>query len=118
MARLIYDEKHKEILDAMLLGLSGVRAGKMFGYPAYYIDGRLFACVYGSGVGVKVPEELAARLLKRPDIAPFQPLGKPKMKEWIQINPQRAEDYRHDLEIFQLAVEFVSSLARTEGTGE
>ena len=116
MAKLIYNEKHKKVLDAMLLGLPGVRAGKMFGYPAYYVDDKLFACVYGSGVGVKVPEDFAAGLLKRPYIVPFQPMGKPKMKEWIQINRQRSEDYRNDLEIFQLSVEFVSNLAKTKGT--
>ena len=86
MTKLVYNEKHKIVLDAFLLGLPGVRAGKMFGYPAYYVDDKLFACVYGSGVGVKVPEDFAAGLLKRPYIVPFQPMGKPKMKEWIQIN--------------------------------
>jgi hypothetical protein len=110
MADPRYDAKHKEVLDAMLLGLPGVRAGRMFGYPAYYINDKLFACIYGSGVGVKVPEDSAVELLKLPHIFPFQPLGKPKMKEWIQIDRPRSEDYRHDLEIFQAAVEFVGHL--------
>ena len=114
MAKPVYNETHKTILDAMLLGLPGVRAGKMFGYPAYYVDDKLFACVYGSGVGVKVPEDVAAGLLERPHIAPFQPLGKPKMKEWIQINRQQSEDYRNDLEILQLSMEFVGNLAKTK----
>lgn len=116
MAKLIYNEKYKNLLDAMLLGLPGVRAGKMFGYPAYYVDDKLFACVYGSGVGVKVPEDFAAELLKRSHIVSFQPMGKPKMKEWIQINRQRSEDYRNDLEIFQRSVEFVGNLTKTRGT--
>jgi hypothetical protein len=116
MAEIIYEAKHKEVLDAMLLGLPGVRAGKMFGYPAYYVNNKLFACVYGDGVGVKVPENFAAELLKRPHIVSFQPLGKPKMKEWIQINRSRSEDYRLDLEIFQIALEFVGHLTGTGGT--
>jgi hypothetical protein len=116
MAQPIYNETHKTILDAMLLGLPGVRGGKMFGYPAYYVNNKLFACVYGSGVGVKVPEDVTAGFLERPHIAPFQPLGKPKMKEWIQINRQRSEDYRNDLEIFQLSVEFVGNLTKTKGS--
>jgi TfoX N-terminal domain len=116
LAELIYETKHQEVLDAMLLGLPGVRAGKMFGYPAYYVNDKLFACVYGSGVGVKVPEDFAAGFLERPHIVPFQPLGKPKMKEWVQINRQRSEDYRNDLEIFQLSVEFVGNLTKTTGS--
>jgi hypothetical protein len=62
MAELIYETKHKEVLDAMLLGLPGVRAGKMFGYPAHHVDDQLFTCAYGPGVGVKVPEDFAAGL--------------------------------------------------------
>jgi hypothetical protein len=116
MATLIYETKHKEVLDTMLLGLPGVRAGKMFGYPAYYINDKLFACVYGSGVGVKVPEDFAAELLKLPHIFPFQPLGKPRMKEWIQIDRPRSEDYRLDLKIFQAALEFVGRLTGKGGT--
>jgi hypothetical protein len=112
MANSIYNEKHKEVLDAMLLGLPGVRAGKMFGYPAYYVEGKLFACVYGAGVGVKVPGDSAAELLQRPHIVPFQPQGKPQMHEWIQINRQHSADYRHDLDIFQLSLEFVGKLAK------
>jgi hypothetical protein len=113
MAKIIYEAKHKEALDALLLGLPGVRAGKMFGYPAYYVNDRLFACVYGSGVGVKVPANLAAELLQRPQIIPFQPLGKPAMKEWVQINHSWSADYRQDLEIFQAALEFVGRLSKT-----
>jgi hypothetical protein len=116
MAKMIYKEKHKNVLDAMLLELPGVRAGKMFGYPAYYVDDKLFACVYGAGVGVKVPADSAAGLLNKPYIISFQPLGKPKMKEWIQINHQQSEDYRDDLEIFQLSVEFVGNLTKTKGS--
>jgi hypothetical protein len=116
MTETVYEAKHKEALDALLLGLPGVRAGKMFGYPAYYVNDRLFACVYGSGVGVKVPPGFASELLKQPHVVPFQPLGKPKMKEWVQINRSRPADYRLDLEIFQVAVEFVSRLSKNGGT--
>ena len=118
MAKPIYNETHRTILDAMLLVLPAVRAGKMFGYPAYYVDNKLFACVYGSGVGVKVPKDVAVGLLERPHIVPFQPLEKPKMKEWIQINRQHSEDYRNDLEIFLLSVEFVGNLTKTKGSGK
>jgi hypothetical protein len=38
------------------------------------------------------------------------------MKEWIQINRQRFEDYRNDLEIFQLSVKFVGNLTKTRGS--
>ena len=55
MAKAEYNQKIKESLDSFLLVFTGVAAGKMFGYPAYYFGNRLFACVYEDGVGVKVP---------------------------------------------------------------
>ncbi len=107
MVKPIYEERHKEILDTILLGLPGVKAGKMFGYPEYYINKNLFACIFGEGAGVKVPQHLAKELLKRPHVAPFQPLGKSKMREWVQINRKRSVDYKKDFAIFQSSVQFV-----------
>ncbi len=104
----------KAILDSLLLNMPSVVEGKMFGYPAYYVNGKLFACIYGEGVGVKVPEEVANKLLSEQHVVPFQPLGKPKMKEWIQINRVRSEDYRKDINIFRTSVEFVSQLQTTK----
>lgn len=118
MARPAAEPGHKKILDALLLGMPGVVAGKMFGYAAYYANGKLFACIYGEGVGVKLPEALASKLLARKHIVPFRPLGKPKMREWIQINRKRAADYRRDIGIFRTSAEFVrrrQAPARQEG---
>lgn len=100
----------KSALDTLLLNLPGVVEGKMFGYDAYYVNGKLFACIYGGGVGVKVPEEIASTLLSKKHIIPFQPLGKPKMREWIQINRARPADYRKDISIFSASVDFVSQI--------
>jgi hypothetical protein len=105
---------HKAILDSLLLGMPNVEEGKMFGYAAYYVNGKLFACIYGDGVGVKVPEVVASKLLSKKHIVPFQPLGKPKMREWIQINRARPADYRKDINIFLSSVEFVSQIQTTE----
>jgi hypothetical protein len=103
--------EHKEFLDSILLGLPGVKAGKMFGYPAYYVNKKLFTCGYGEGVGVKLPEARASELLAEHHIAAFQPLGHPKMREWVQINRKDSGDYVLDLAIFQSCIAFVSRLA-------
>lgn len=104
----------KAVLDSLLLTIPNVVEGKMFGYAAYYVNRRLFACIYGEGVGVKVPEAVASKLLTEKHVVPFQPLGKPKMKEWIQINRARPADYRKDIGIFRTSVEFVSQLKTTK----
>jgi hypothetical protein len=110
MNRAKFDLENKRIIDAFLLKVPGVVSGKMFGYPAYYINKRLFACLYENGVGVKVPENVAIDLIGKEGIIHFQPLGKARMKEWIQINRERSEDYLNDREIFEESIKFVSSL--------
>ena len=108
MTSIHYNPAHKEVLDSLLLPFPGVKPGKMFGYPAYYIDTRLFACLYEGGVGVKVPADIADSLVGREGIVRFQPLGRKSMKEWIQINRARSEDYAGDLEIFRISMAFTS----------
>jgi hypothetical protein len=110
MAKAVFNSHHKAVLDALLQQLPGVTPGKMFGYPAYYVHGKLFACVYGDGVGVKVPEETANNLLTNTHGVPFQPMGKPKMREWVQINRLDSSDYRLDEDILLCAVRFVDPL--------
>ena len=59
------NKNHKAVLDALLLQEEHVNADKMFDYPAYYAGRKLCVCLYGQGVGVKVPETTAAALLER-----------------------------------------------------
>jgi hypothetical protein len=110
MGKANFNVENKKILDSFLLETPDVVSGKMFGYPAYYINKKLFACVYENGVGIKIPEDKANELKGNEGIIHFQPLGRAKMREWIQINRTRSEDYLEDKEIFDYSIKFVSSL--------
>ncbi len=106
-----YHPGHKAVLDDLLLGHPLVQPGKMFGFPAYYAGRKLCICFYEQGVGVKLPEQSAARLLAAdPNAIPFQPLGKPKMREWVQINLVRSEDYRQYESVFDESIRHVPAL--------
>ena len=90
-----FNSEHKAVLDDLLLGHTQIRSGKMFGFPAYYAGKKLSICLYEQAVGIKLPEQSVAKLLEMDrNTTPFQPMGKPKMREWIQINLSRSEDYR------------------------
>jgi hypothetical protein len=107
-----FNVDHKAILDEMLLGHPNVRPGKMFGFPAYYVGKKLCICLYEQGVGVKLPEVSAKKLLETdPNVAPFMPLGKPKMREWVQINLIRSEDYRGYLSVFDESIQYLVELS-------
>jgi len=76
--------------------------GKMFGYPAFYAAGKLVACVYGSGVGVRLAPDEASRLRGAP-ARTFEPYGK-RMREWTFIEPPEADDLRADAAVLAAAV--------------
>jgi hypothetical protein len=103
-----FNSAHKAVLDDLLLDHPDVRPGKMFGFPAYYVGKKLCICLYEQGVGVKLPEQSAAKLLDADEnVIPFQPLGKPKMREWIQINLSRSEDYRQYKSVFDESIQYL-----------
>ena len=103
-----FNPQHKAVLDDLLHGYPNVRPGKMFGFPAYYAGGKLCICLYEQGVGVKLPEQSAAKLLKTDrNVIPFQPMGRRKMREWVQINLGRSEDYRQYKSVFEESVRHV-----------
>lgn len=107
-----FNPEHKAVLDDILLGHPLVRPGKMFGFPAYYAGKKLCICLYEQGVGVKLPESTAARLLEAdPNTIPFRPMGKPKMREWVQINLDRSEDYRQYKAVFEESIRHASTLS-------
>ncbi len=110
MSKAQFNLKHKEVLDSFLLNNPLVKPGKMYGHPAYYVGGKLFASLFMEGVCVKVPESLVNKLLKRNEIIPFQPMGR-KMREWILIIRKNSEDYLKDQDIFEESIKFVSSIA-------
>ena len=103
-----FNSEHKAVLDDLLLGHPYVRPGKMFGFPAYYVGKKLCICLYGQGIGVKLPEQTVVKLLETDqNTILFQPLGKPKMREWIQINLDRSEDYRQYMPIFDESIRYL-----------
>jgi len=112
MSTVIFNQEHKEVIDALLLQIPGVDPGRMFGYPAYYKDGKMFACIYGNGVAIKIPKDRVDSLVGQGGIVRFRPMGRRQMKEWIQIDRERSEDYRNDLEILKISIDYVSSFVK------
>jgi hypothetical protein len=103
-------EATRALLDALLLPLPGVVAGTLFGVPAYSVRRKVFACLYGGAVAVKVPESLARSLAGQSQIAPFQPMGRPRMREWVEIRRATPEAYRQDAQTLRAAYDHVAGL--------
>jgi hypothetical protein len=104
------ETSRKAQIDALLLKLPGVSARKINGLDAYFVSDRMFACISGHGVGLRLPVATATELqFSRDNVMPFQPGGMTSSREWIQIDRAEAAEYEKDLELFQASLEFVKA---------
>jgi hypothetical protein len=102
--------RRKARLDALLLQLPGVSARTISGLDAYFVSDRMFACISGNGIGLRLPVATATELqFSRENVVAFQPRGVATTREWIQIDRADAADYEKDLPLFQASVEFVKA---------
>src|SRR3954464_3682156 len=84
----------KAQLDALLLALPGVSARKINSLDAYFVSDKMFACISGEGVGLRLPVATVTNLsFARGDVVPFQPGGMASTREWVQINRVDAARY-------------------------
>ena len=104
------ESSRKTQLDALLLKLPGVSGKKINGLDAYFVSDRMFACISGDGIGLRLPAAVATELqFARDNVVPFQPGGMASSREWIQIDRAEVADYEKDLQLFQASIEFVKT---------
>ncbi len=102
------ESSRKAQIDTILLQFPGVVSKKLNHLDAYFVNDRMFACISGSGIGLRLPVADATELqFSRENVVPFQPGGTASSREWIQINREDAAEYEKDLELFQASIAFV-----------
>jgi hypothetical protein len=103
----------KDHIDVVLLGLPGVAPRKINGLDAYFVSDRMFACISGKGVGLRLPVAVATELqFSRDNVTSFSPGGMASTREWIQIDREDPAEYAKDLELFQASIDFVKGGGR------
>ena len=103
-------DSRKAQFDALLLKLPGVSARKINGLDAYFVSDKMFACISGNGIGLRLPVAVATELqFSRGDVVQFQPGGMASTREWIQIDHADVADYEKDLALFQSSLDFVKA---------
>jgi hypothetical protein len=103
-------ESRRAQIEAVLLKLPGVSARKINGLDAFFVSDKMFACISGQGVGLRLPVAAATELqFSRDNIVPFQPGGMASTREWVQINRADAAGYESDLPLFQASIDFVKA---------
>jgi hypothetical protein len=100
----------KSLIDALLLKLPGVSARKINGLDAYFVSDKMFACISGEGIGLRLSAAAATELqFSRANVSAFTPAGVTSTREWIQINRADAADYKEDLALFEASITFVKA---------
>ena len=104
------ESSRKAQIDAVLLKLPGVSTRKINGLDGYFVSDRMFACISGQGVGLRLSVATATELqFSRDNVVPFQPGGVASTREWIQINRAEAAEYEKDLQLFEASIAFVKA---------
>jgi hypothetical protein len=88
--RLLHDRGLFDVAFAQVRDRDpSVHEGAMFGCPAAFVGAHMAFCVYGSGIGIKLPAERAAELVQAGRAFAFQPYGRSPMREWVEIRITR-----------------------------
>ena len=105
--------RRKAQIDTLLLALPGVSTRTLNKLDAYFVKDKMFACISGKGVGLRLPVATATQLqFSRHNVVPFQPGGMASTREWIQIDREDAADYTDDLALFRESIDFVKGGSR------
>jgi len=66
----------KAQIDSLLLKLPGASSRKINGLDAYFVSDKMFACISGDGIGLRLPAARATELqFSRNDVGPFRPVA-------------------------------------------
>jgi len=108
-----YREDVLSVLSELLGDDEDVELGQMMGSPAFYCltpsgKRKMFACVYGPGVALKLPREMADNLIGEAGIEPWAPGRAHVMGGWVLLIRADAQDYRDELELLRLSIDHTS----------
>jgi hypothetical protein len=71
--------------DAAVAGFTEIERKKMFGYPAAFVNDRLFTGLFQESMIIKLPDTLRQELLALRGAAPFEPVPGRVMHEFVVV---------------------------------
>lgn len=104
-----YDLEQKAAVDELLLDMPGVKGGKAFGYPAYKVNGKVFAFVGSNGMAIKLTEKRVSELIgTHPHFQPFHVADGIVWKAWLSIQPEEPAEYAQHEALYQESLTLVA----------
>jgi hypothetical protein len=109
-----YNPDHEKALNNAMKGVKGATAEKMFGFPAYKVNGTLAVSVKSEGIVAKVGEKSAQKLIGKAGIKAYEPLPGRVWKEWVLIT----SDFDKHKAVFDEAAKYVAAETKPAAKAE
>jgi TfoX/Sxy family transcriptional regulator of competence genes len=74
------------VFEKAVHSLRGVEGRKMFGYPAIFVNGNMFAGLVRNAMVLRLGEDHRQQFLQLPGAKPFIAMGR-RMTEWVVVPP-------------------------------
>jgi hypothetical protein len=107
MASSTFNPAIKTVVDEMLT-MPGIKAGSAFGYPAYKINGKVFAFVGEKGLMLKLPAgRIQSALEQHPSASILEVQPGVFWREWLHFQDENPQDLRHYLGLVEESLAYV-----------
>ena len=98
-----FNPEHEKVLHAALKDAPAAKSSKMFGYPAYKVNGKLAVGLHNSGIVAKVGAKRTQELIGKPGIEVFEPMPGRAWKDWVMLTGS----FDQNRALFEEAVQYV-----------
>jgi TfoX/Sxy family transcriptional regulator of competence genes len=93
--------------------LPEIHQRKMFGYPAAFVNGHMFAGVFQASLFVRLAEKDRMELIQKKGATPFAPIPGRVMREYVVLPPSIVESEARLTAWLWRALRYVASLPPT-----
>ncbi len=111
MPDMTFKPEHETLLHEIMDDIPQAKAGKMFGMPAYKVNGKLATALFSRGMVVKLGADRVQTVLAdgNPDLSVFEPMTGRVWKDWLTI----VGNFTDHKPLFEEAVHYI--LKETSG---
>ncbi len=99
--------------DRAVAALPEIQQRKMFGYPAAFVNGHMFAGVFQTSLFVRLAETDRTELIEKDGATPFAPMPGRVMREYVVLPPSIVESEAKLTAWLSRASHYVASLPPT-----
>jgi len=99
--------------DHAVAALPEIQQRKMFGYPAAFVNGHMFAGVFQTSLFVRLAEKDRTKLIAKHGATPFAPMPARVMREYVVLPPSIVESKAKLTAWLSRASRYIASLPPT-----